>query len=149
MAALMLCMIINGYFLLICRVQPSRGEGWGRPMQEAMACGTPVIATNWSGNTAFMNDKNSWLVRIDGMERVGEGSFKDHMWAVPSKTDLREIMRTVSNNPEEVQQRITQARSDMQQLYSLDAIAARVTQRLSEINAIIASRSHDIIHDEL
>ena len=28
-----------------------RGEGWGRPHVEAMACGLPVIATNWSGNT--------------------------------------------------------------------------------------------------
>jgi glycosyltransferase involved in cell wall biosynthesis len=33
-------------------VQPSRGEGWGRPHQEAMACGLPVIATNWSGAAA-------------------------------------------------------------------------------------------------
>ena len=32
-------------------VQPSRGEGWGRPHAEAMSMGLPVIATNWSGNT--------------------------------------------------------------------------------------------------
>lgn len=33
-------------------VQPSRGEGWGRPHVEAMASATPVIATNWSGREA-------------------------------------------------------------------------------------------------
>lgn len=27
-------------------VLPSRGEGWGRPHVEAMACGIPIIATN-------------------------------------------------------------------------------------------------------
>ena len=37
------------------QVLPSRGEGWGRPHVEAMAMGLPVIATNWSGPTAFMS----------------------------------------------------------------------------------------------
>ena len=37
------------------QVLPSRGEGWGRPHAEAMAMGLPVIATNWSGPTAFMS----------------------------------------------------------------------------------------------
>ena len=34
---------------------PSRGEGWGRPHVEAMAMGLPVIATNWSGTTAYLD----------------------------------------------------------------------------------------------
>jgi glycosyltransferase involved in cell wall biosynthesis len=35
-------------------VLPTRGEGWGRPLLEAMVMGVPVIATNWSGHTEFM-----------------------------------------------------------------------------------------------
>ncbi len=35
-------------------VLPSRGEGWGRPHVEAMSAGLPVIATRWSGPSAFM-----------------------------------------------------------------------------------------------
>ncbi|KAL3900950.1 MAG: hypothetical protein SGPRY_012363 [Prymnesium sp.] len=38
-------------------VLPSRGEGWGRPLVEAMAMGLPVIATNWSGPTAFLDEE--------------------------------------------------------------------------------------------
>jgi glycosyltransferase involved in cell wall biosynthesis len=34
-------------------VLPSHGEGWGRPIMEAMSMGLPVIATNWSGQTAY------------------------------------------------------------------------------------------------
>jgi glycosyltransferase involved in cell wall biosynthesis len=30
-------------------VLPTRGEGWGLPILEAMAAGVPAIATNWSG----------------------------------------------------------------------------------------------------
>jgi glycosyltransferase involved in cell wall biosynthesis len=37
-------------------VLPSRGEGWGRPYMEAMSMGLPVIATNWSGPTEFVNE---------------------------------------------------------------------------------------------
>jgi len=39
-------------------VLPSRGEGWGRPHVEAMAMSLPVIATNWSGPTAFLTAAN-------------------------------------------------------------------------------------------
>lgn len=46
-------------------VIPSHGEGWGRPHMEAMSCGTPVIATNWSGPTAFVNENNGYLLRIE------------------------------------------------------------------------------------
>ena len=38
-----------------------RSEGFGLHLAEAMAMGKAVIATNWSGNTDFMNPKiQSW-----------------------------------------------------------------------------------------
>jgi glycosyltransferase involved in cell wall biosynthesis len=46
-------------------VSPARGEGWGRPFMEAMACGKPVIGANWSGNAAFMTPDNSYLIDYD------------------------------------------------------------------------------------
>lgn len=39
-----------------------RSEGFGLPMAEAMYLGVPVIATNWSANTEFMNEDSSCLV---------------------------------------------------------------------------------------
>ena len=37
-------------------VTATRGEGYGLPLLEAAAAGTPVIATNWSGHLDFLNN---------------------------------------------------------------------------------------------
>lgn len=44
---------------------PSLGEGWGRPHVESLSCGTPVIATNWSGVTAYLNEENGYPIAIE------------------------------------------------------------------------------------
>ena len=37
-----------------CLIYPSRGEGWGLPLIEAMASGLPVLTTNVSGHSEFL-----------------------------------------------------------------------------------------------
>jgi glycosyltransferase involved in cell wall biosynthesis len=90
----------SAFPLLYCGVdalvQPSRGEGWGRPHMEAMAMEVPVIATNWSGTTAFLNDANSFPVAIEkDLRKITKGSFAGHFWAEPDKGSLRAQMRKV------------------------------------------------------
>ena len=34
---------------------------------EALSCGTPVIATNWSGPTAYLTNDNGYLLSINGL----------------------------------------------------------------------------------
>lgn len=58
-------------------VLPSHGEGWGRPHVEAMSMGLPLIATNWSGPTAFMTEMNSYPLAIEP-ELVPVGSGEKH-----------------------------------------------------------------------
>lgn len=79
-------------------VLPTRGEGWGRPLMEAMACELPTIATNWSGHLDFMTNQNSLLIDYE-MAPVPEEaarewpSYAGHRWAEPSRKHLRLLMR--------------------------------------------------------
>jgi len=120
-----------------CLVAPSRGEGWGRPHHEAMMMGLPVIATNWSGNTEFMNEENSFLI---GYELVDTGAlepelrhYQGHRWANPSETDLRAAMRRVQQNPEEAQKKGACARKQMLEKFSRKPVTDRLVARLAEI----------------
>jgi glycosyltransferase involved in cell wall biosynthesis/SAM-dependent methyltransferase len=120
-----------------CLVAPSRGEGWGRPHHEAMMMGLPVIATNWSGNTEFMNAANSYPVDYDLGETVALDPelrhYHGHRWANPSEKSLRDQMRRVQQHPILARAKGLHARRDMLKNYSRESVTKLVVTRLLEI----------------
>lgn len=118
-------------------VQPSRGEGWGRPHVEAMATSIPVLATNWSGTAAFLNNNNGFPIKITGLLPIPDGSFAGHLQAEPDVGHLSDVMRYVVSHPDEATAKGRQARADMQQMFSPRALAQEIERHMHRVSAII------------
>lgn len=56
-----------------CGVFPYKAEGWNLELLELMACGKPVIATNYSAPTEYINSDNCDLIEIQGLEPAHDG----------------------------------------------------------------------------
>lgn len=72
-----------------------RAEGFGLGMAEAMYLGKPVIATNWSANTDYMNEMNSCVVDYK-LVKLGRnyGPYEAYQyWAEPSIEHASQYMR--------------------------------------------------------
>lgn len=120
-------------------ILPSRGEGWGMPYMEAMAMEIPAIGTRWGGNTEFMNDNNSFLIDIEGLEPVDEEQVKDnmyyngHQWARPSIESAQQIMREVFENRKESREKARKGREDILNNWTIKHIGEKIYARLLEI----------------
>lgn len=115
----------------------SRGEGWGRPLMEAMACAKTTIGTRWGGNLEFMDDTNSLLVDIDGLvpvdDRMDVSFYRGHRWAEPSKGQLAEHLRTAFLD-EQLRKRLgRKARIDVERQWQWQHIGAIVEDRIQSL----------------
>lgn len=77
-------------------VSPTRAEAFNIPCIEAMACGLPVITTNYGGQIDFVKDlDNGWLIDYKLEEVKHEIEYEGVSWAVPNIDTLRNILRRV------------------------------------------------------
>ena len=116
-------------------VLPSRGEGWGRPHVEAMSLGLPVIATNWSGPTAFMTRQNAYPLAVENeLVALPEDShFKTHRWAQPSEDHLRSLLKHVHAFPEEARRKGKQAAADVRRRFAPETVARDVLRHVKRL----------------
>ncbi len=83
-----------------CYVSLHRSEGLGLTMAEAMAVGTPVIATAYSGNLDFMSSDSALMVPATEVE-VGPGQYypAHGHWAEPDLDAAADLMHRVRSEP--------------------------------------------------
>ena len=126
----------------------SRGEGFGIPYIEAGACGLPVIASNCSGHSDFLNEENSYLVEPDGFVEakiVGNEHrmaklchfYEDQIFPNFTRDSIEQTkahMRHVYENYQEAQEKAKKLRNLVVNNYTWNMAVDRVYHRLREIN---------------
>ena len=97
-------------------VAPSKAEGYGLPMAEAMLSGLAVITTAWGGQRDFCDEETAWLVDYEFEPAVSHFALFDSAWARPFVEGLAATMRVVHETPvAERQQRIVRGRTRLLQ----------------------------------
>ena len=113
-------------------VLPTRGEGWGLPIVEAMAMELPVIVTNFSGPTEYLTDSNSYPIGYSMVER------HSHMYAEPDFDQLVSTLRHVFANAKERAAKGKRARQDMVKRFSPSAV---VDQMIDRVNFLLNNKT--------
>ncbi|MFC6486746.1 glycosyltransferase [Nitratireductor sp. GCM10026969] len=76
-------------------VAPSKAEGFGLPLAEAMLSGLAVVTTGWSGQMDFCDEQTAWLVDYDFERAESHFGVFSSAWARPRVDDLAAKMREV------------------------------------------------------
>lgn len=112
-----------------------RSEGFGLTMAEAMYFGKPVIATNYSGNTDYMTQDNSYPVdyKLITIQQTVGPYERGNTWADPDITHAAQYMTYLHTHQKEGKAKGEHAARDIKRLYSKQIIAQRMRERIDAI----------------
>ena len=108
------CQIKSLYQQSDLLVAPSRGEGFGLPIAEAMRLGVPVITTNWGGQLDFCNSENCWLIDYKFVESKSHFDLDCSYWAEPKVEDLcQALLKVYRSSSLEIQKKVKLAKESV------------------------------------
>jgi hypothetical protein len=114
-----------------CFVLPHRGIAWGGTIREAMACGLPVIATNWGIAAELMPIGAALPLRVRGLVTKPGSSVRPE----PDVEHLISLLRYVHAQPEEARA-IGRAAALAASEWTWERAARTIRARLHEIGVM-------------
>lgn len=122
-----------------CGVFPTKAEGWGLPIIEAMALGKPTIVTNYSAVTEYVTENNAILVDYHTIPiQITDLPFtradRDYgTWALPNTSTLMQKMRDVYQNYSHYQQKFLQSSIQLRKDWSWEAGAIKALNLIHKL----------------
>jgi len=113
-------------------VAPSRAEGFGLPLAEALLSGLAVVTTGWGGQLDFCNDRTAWLVDYRFAPARSHFELFDSVWAEADVDHLGQCLRAVHAAPEDERRGRSAA--------GREALLARFTWRHAVQRLVAAAR---------
>lgn len=121
-----------------CLVSPTMGDGFNLPGLQAMAVGTPIIITNWSGCTEYASEETATLlspekfVEIDFLDGIPQ--FRGQKWAYISIEQIAAKMREVYNNKNTIKKKAEVGASIVREKFSYNAVHQKIEGAFKELN---------------
>lgn len=112
-----------------------RSEGWGLVHFEAMMQGNPVIATEYSGVTEFLNENTGYPVeyRLTPVFQLYEYYNGHQLWADPDIMHARAQMRYVFEHRDEAAKRGEAGREFIREKFAPKVVGELMAERLQQI----------------
>ena len=116
----------------------TRGEGFGLPLLEAAASGLPVVATEWSAHTEFLNlgkwtKVDSSLTTIPDVRVDGRIFMSGARWAQPSEAIFKKKIKKFRESSDVPKQWALELKDKFREHYSRAKILEKYNQVISRI----------------
>lgn len=120
-----------------CYVSADRGEGWCRPLQEALLMGKPAITTARGGIHEYLNSELYYPIDsnyVPVQPQVGIPWYTaDQRWAQVNEVELGKAMMDVFTNREQAMVKGTMAKDFVRGNFSFQTVGAKMRERLERI----------------
>jgi len=115
-----------------CFILPTRGEGWGLTLTEAMATGLPCIATKYTGTADFFDSYVGYPIRYK-MKQFNHQHYKLQTFqAVPDVEDMVLLMNHVYHNYKEALRKGRKAADRIRHKFTWPKAAERLVEIVRE-----------------